>query len=75
MNRYPYRKGPKKRPTLKALIERSPPNPGRTSGGIGWEYVYPTAPLCRHEDPIPDEEPSRYDATPTLATGPGGEGG
>lgn len=59
MNRYPYRKGQKKRPTLKAIVERRPPNPGRTAGGIGWEYVYPTPPICRHEYPGPDEEPGR----------------
>lgn len=59
MNR--YRKSKKKRPTLKAIIERRPPNPGRTSGGIGWEYVYPAPQPCRHEAPVPDEEPGRYD--------------
>jgi hypothetical protein len=64
MNRYPYRKGSKKRPTLKAVVEHRPPNPGRTSGGIGWEYVYPAPPEERHEYPEPDEEPGRYDTTP-----------
>ncbi len=51
----------KKRPTLKAIVEHRPPNPGRTAGGIGWEYVYPMPEHCRHEAPEPDEEPRRYD--------------
>lgn len=61
MSRCPYRKGQKQRTTLKALVERRP-HPDRAPGGIGGEHVYPTPPHCRHDDPIPDEEPGRYDA-------------
>ena len=60
MNRYPYRKGKKQRPTLNAIVAPRPPNPGRTAGGIGWEYVYPAPPLCRHEYPEPDDRPADY---------------
>lgn len=49
MNRSPYRKSGKKRPTLKALIKHRPPKPGRTAGGIGREYVYPTPEPCRYK--------------------------
>ena len=60
MNRYPYRQGRKKRPTLKAIVTQRPPNPGRTAGGIGWEYVYPVPPYDRHEDPVPCDPPASY---------------
>lgn len=63
MNRTPYQKGKKKRSTLNAIVAQRPPNPGRTSGGIGWKYVYPAPPEERHEYPEPDEEPGRYDTT------------
>ena len=64
MNRYPYRKGRQKRPTLKTIVAQRPPNPGRTSGGIGWEYVYPAPPPCRHEYPDPCDPPAPYAAHP-----------
>jgi hypothetical protein len=67
MNRYPYRKGKKKRPTLDAIIEHRPPHPGRTRGGIGWEYVYPAPPPCRHEYPEPCDPPAPYAAVRTKA--------
>ena len=67
MNRYPYRKGRQKRPTLKAIVEQRPPNPGRTAGGIGWEYVYPAPPICRHEYPEPCDWPAEYVAVRTKA--------
>lgn len=63
MNRTPYRKGKKKRPPLQAIITHRPPNPGRTAGGIGWEYVYPAPPDERHEAPVPCDTPARYDAS------------
>ena len=62
MNRYPYRKGSKKRPPLKSFVEHRPPNAGRTAGGIGWEYVYPAPPSCRHEYPEPCDPPAPYAA-------------
>ena len=64
MNRYPYRRGKKKRPPLKAIITHRAPHPGRTGGGIGWEYVYPAPPLCRHEYPEPDDRPADYARRP-----------
>ena len=72
MNRYPYRKGKKKRPTLKAIVEHRPSNAGRTAGGIGWEYVYPMPPICRHEYPEPCDLPTPYAAVRTKA-GPKGK--
>lgn len=72
MNRYPYRKGRKKRPTLKAIVEHRPPNAGRTSGGIGWEYVYPAPLSCRHEYPEPCDLPTPYVAVRAKA-GPNGK--
>ena len=67
MNRYPYRKGKKQRPTLNAIVAPRPPNPGRTAGGIGWEYVYPAPPLCRHEYPEPCDPPAPYTAVRAKA--------
>ncbi|MDS4030394.1 MAG: hypothetical protein RKO66_10010 [Candidatus Contendobacter sp.] len=61
MNRHPYRRGQKKRPTLKAIVERRP-HPDRAPGGRGGEHVYPLPEHCRRETPEPDEEPGRYDA-------------
>ena len=72
MNRYPYRKGRKKRPTLKAIVEHRPPNAGRTAGGIGWEYVYPVPPICRHEYPEPCDWPTDYVVVRAKA-GPNGK--
>ena len=72
MNRYPYRKGRKKRPTLKAIVEHRPPNAGRTAGGLGWEYVYPVPPICRHEYPEPCDWPTPYVAVRAKA-GPNGK--
>ena len=72
MNRTPYRKSRKKRPTLKAVVERRPPNPSRTAGGIGWEYVYPAPPSCRHECPDPCDRPALYAAVRAKA-GPKGK--
>ncbi len=65
MNRIKYRKRPQQRPALKALVEHRPPNPGRTAGGIGWEYVYPAPEPCAHEAPDPCDEPAIYDASQT----------
>ena len=62
MNRYPYRKGRKKRPSLQAIVTHRPPNAGCTGGGIGWEYVYPAPPPCRHEYPEPCDPPAPYAA-------------
>ena len=67
MKRYPYRKGKKKQLTLKSFVEHRPPNPGRTSGGIGWEYVYPAPPPCRHEYPEPCDPPAPYAAVRVKA--------
>lgn len=67
MNRYPYRKGKKPRPTLDAIVEPRPPNPGRTAGGLGWEYVYPAPPSYRHEYPEPDDPPAPYAAVRVKA--------
>ena len=72
MNRYPYRKAKKKRPTLKAIVEHRPPNAGRTSGGISWEYVYPAPPICRHEYPEPCDQPALYVAV-RISAGPNGK--
>ena len=60
MNRYPYQKGKKKQSTPNAIVEHRPPNPGHTAGGIGWEYVYPAPPPCRHEYPEPCDQPAPY---------------
>lgn len=73
MNRYPYRKGRKKRPPLKAIVEHRPPNPGRTAGGIGWEYVYPPPPDERHEAPDPCDLPTPYAAVRAKAGPKGNE--
>ena len=72
MNRYPYRKGRKKRPTLKAIITHRAPNPGRTAGDLGWEYAYPAPPSCRHEYPNPCDRPASYAAVRAKA-GPQGK--
>lgn len=65
MNRIKYRKSKQKRPTLKAMVEHRPPNPGCTSGGIGWEYVYAAPEPCAHEAPDPCDEATHYDASQT----------
>lgn len=61
-NRAPCYRARKPRPTLKAIVEHRPPNPGRTRGGLGWEYVYPSPPHEHHEAPDPCDPPAPYDA-------------
>jgi hypothetical protein len=72
MKRYPYQKHKKHRPTLKAILTHRPPNAGHTAGGLGWEYVYPAPPPCRHEAPEPCDRPADYAACPP-GRGRGGE--